>query len=130
MSRSFSIVETEAPLGRDSAARDGGSLQGAASEVLRLDYTVMNVCGARFARSLHLIIFNREEDEERRRADACYRSMADAISRRGVFVGRAPLDYHDLHMGQAMPSFLRACSSIKRALDPNSVIAPGKYGII
>jgi len=94
------------------------------------DYTVMNVCGARFARILHLIIFNREEDEERRRADACYRSMADAISRRGVFVGRAPLDYHDLHMGQAMPSFLRACSSIKRALDPNSVIAPGKYGII
>jgi len=66
----------------------------------------------------------------RRRADACYRSMADAIARRGVFVGRAPLDYHDLHMGQAMPSFLRACSGIKRALDPNSVIAPGKYGIM
>ena len=94
-----------------------------------LDYTVMNVCGGRFQRSLHLIIFNREDDDERRRADKCYRTMSEAIAKRGVFVGRAPLDYHDVHMAQAMPAFRNACSRIKRALDPNGVIAPGKYGI-
>jgi 4-cresol dehydrogenase (hydroxylating) flavoprotein subunit len=47
-----------------------------------------------------------------------------------VFVGRAPVDYHDFHMGQAMPAFRDACSGIKTALDPNGVIAPGRYGIV
>jgi 4-cresol dehydrogenase (hydroxylating) flavoprotein subunit len=94
-----------------------------------LDYTVMNVCGARFQRGLHLIIFNREDPDERRRADACYREMSQELVKRGVFVGRAPLDYHDMHMSQAMPAFKSACSSIKRSLDPHGVLAPGKYGI-
>jgi len=94
-----------------------------------LDYTVMNVCGPRFARGLHVITFNREDADERARADACYRKMSEEVARRGVFVGRAPLDYHELHMGQAMRSFRDACSAIKRALDPNGVIAPGRYGI-
>jgi 4-cresol dehydrogenase (hydroxylating) len=94
-----------------------------------LDYTVMNVCGPRFARGLHVITFNREDKDERNRADACYRKMADEFAKRGVFVGRAPLDYHDMHMAQTMPAFRDACSSVKRALDPNGVIAPGRYGI-
>jgi 4-cresol dehydrogenase (hydroxylating) flavoprotein subunit len=94
-----------------------------------LDYTVMNVCGPRFARGLHVITFNREDEDERRRADDCYRKMSDAVASRGVFVGRAPLDYHDFHMGQAMPAFRNACSAIKEALDPKGVIAPGRYGI-
>jgi 4-cresol dehydrogenase (hydroxylating) len=94
-----------------------------------LDYTVMNVCGPRFARGLHVITFNREDEDERRRADNCYRKMSDAVASRGVFVGRAPLDYHDFHMGQAMPAFRDACTAIKAALDPKGVIAPGRYGI-
>jgi 4-cresol dehydrogenase (hydroxylating) len=61
-----------------------------------LDYTVMNVCGARFARGLHVITFNREDPDERARADACYRTMSEEVAKRGVFVGRAPLDYHDI----------------------------------
>jgi len=46
-----------------------------------------------------------------------------------VFIGRAPVDYHDFRMRQAMPAFRDACSGIKAALDPNGVIAPGRYGI-
>lgn len=94
-----------------------------------LDYTVMNVCGPRFARGLHVITFNREDEDERRRADACYRIMSEEVAKRGVFVGRAPLDYHDFHMNQTMASFRDACAGIKHALDPNGVIAPGRYGI-
>jgi 4-cresol dehydrogenase (hydroxylating) len=33
-------------------------------------------------------------------------------------------------MRQAMPAFRDACSGIKTALDPNGVIAPGRYGIV
>jgi 4-cresol dehydrogenase (hydroxylating) len=94
-----------------------------------LDYTVMNVCGARFARGLHVITFNREDPDERARADACYRKMSEEVAKRGVFVGRAPLDYHDMHFAQTMPGFQQACTAIKKALDPNAVIAPGRYGI-
>jgi 4-cresol dehydrogenase (hydroxylating) flavoprotein subunit len=94
-----------------------------------LDYTVMNVCGARFARGLHVITFNREDPDERARADACYRTMSEEVAKRGVFVGRAPLDYHDMHFAQTMPGFQQACTAIKKALDPNDVIAPGRYGI-
>jgi 4-cresol dehydrogenase (hydroxylating) len=94
-----------------------------------LDYMVMNVCGPRFARGLHVTTFNRDDEDERKRADTCYRTMSAEFAKRGVFVGRAPLDYHDMHMAQTMPSFRDTCSAIKRALDPNGVIAPGRYGI-
>ena len=94
-----------------------------------MDYMVMNVCGPRFARGLHVMTYNREDADERARADACYRKMSDAVSKRGVFVGRAPVDYHALHMAQAMPAYRDACQRIKGALDPANVIAPGRYGI-
>jgi 4-cresol dehydrogenase (hydroxylating) len=55
--------------------------------------------------------------------------MSEAVANRGVFVGRAPIDYHDFHMKQTVPSFQAVCSGIKRAVDPNGVIAPGRYGI-
>ena len=99
-------------------------------EEFGLDYTVMNVCSARFARGLHVITFNREDADERHRADACYRKLSEAVGARGVFVGRAPIDYHDFHMRQTMPAFRDACGAIKSALDPNGVIAPGRYGIV
>jgi 4-cresol dehydrogenase (hydroxylating) flavoprotein subunit len=89
----------------------------------------MNVCSARFCRGLHVLSFNREDDDERHRAQACYRKMAEEVAKRGVFVGRAPIDFHDFHMSQTIPAFQNACSAVKRALDPNGVIAPGRYGI-
>ena len=94
-----------------------------------LDYQVMNVAGPRFARGLHVISFNREDQDEAARADAAYRALADAFYARGVAVGRAPIDWQDFHMDKLMPSFRDACAAIKRALDPNGVIAPGRYGI-
>lgn len=94
-----------------------------------LDYTVMNVCSARFCRGLHVLSFNREDEDERLRAQACYRKMAEEVASRGVFVGRAPVDFHDFHMAQTIPSFRQTCSAIKQALDPKGIIAPGRYGI-
>jgi 4-cresol dehydrogenase (hydroxylating) len=94
-----------------------------------LDYTIMNVCGARFARGLHVISFNREDADECRRADAVYREVTEIFARHGVQVGRAPTDYYDYHMSKNSPAFQAACRAIKKALDPNGIIAPGKYGI-
>lgn len=94
-----------------------------------LDYTVMNVCSARFARGLHVLGFNREDEDERQRAKACYRKMAEEVARRGVFVGRSPTDFHEFHMAQTIAPFREVCASIKTAIDPKGILAPGRYGI-
>lgn len=94
-----------------------------------LDYCVMNIAGARFARGLHMIFFNREHPEETARADRCYRELAAEFSKAGYSVGRAPIDYHDLHMGELDPLIRKTALGIKSVLDPKGIIAPGKYGI-
>ena len=94
-----------------------------------LDYTVMNVCGPRFARGLHVIGFNREDPDENARAARTYEQLAEAFFERGVGVGRAPLDWHGFHFAKTMPAFQGAATAIKDVLDPNGVIAPGRYGI-
>ena len=37
--------------------------------------------------------------------------------------------YHEQHMNLLMPSLRKVFSDLKKALDPNEVISPGKYGI-
>ncbi len=94
-----------------------------------LDYMVSNVCGPRYARSIHSIVFNRGDPAETARADACYRALEAAYRDRGIAVGRAPTDYHALHQAQRTPATRDACHAIKAALDPNGIIAPGRYGL-
>lgn len=94
-----------------------------------MDYIVMHVASARFARGLHVLVWNKDDADENARADACYRELTVKFAQRGVGVGRAPADYYDLHMEQMIPEFRAACEAIKKALDPNGVISPGKYGI-
>jgi 4-cresol dehydrogenase (hydroxylating) len=94
-----------------------------------MDYMVMHVASARFARGLHVLVWNKDDADENVRADACYREMTVEFARRGVGVGRAPVDYQSLHMEQIIPELRETYSAIKKALDPNGIIAPGKYGI-
>lgn len=94
-----------------------------------MDYIIMHVASARFARGLHVLVWNKEDADENARADACYRELTLEFAKRGVGVGRAPTDYHDLHMAQTLPALQQAFRALKQALDPNGVISPGKYGI-
>lgn len=94
-----------------------------------LDYMASFVCGPRFARSVHAIIYDRDKAEEAARADRCYRAMCEAFRERGIFVGRAPTQYQAFHQGQRTQQVVNACAAIKQALDPNGIIAPGRYGI-
>ncbi len=91
------------------------------------EYICEYVCGARFARGLHVLIYNREDEAETRRADACYRALAAAFAAAGYSVGRAATAYQGLHMQQLTPAFRDTCAAIKHALDPNGIIASGKY---
>ncbi len=94
-----------------------------------MDYIVMHVASARFARGLHVLVWNKDDSDENARADACYRELTVEFAKRGVGVGRVPSDYYDLHAEQMIPELRKVSSALKRALDPNGVISPGKYGI-
>lgn len=94
-----------------------------------LDYMASFVCGPRFARGVHAILYDRTDRDAWARADACYRGMSEVFRARGIFVGRAPTAYQGWHHAQRDPALVGALAAIKRALDPNGVIAPGRYGI-
>lgn len=102
----------------------------AAAAEFDLEYMASFVCGPRFARGIHAILYDRDDVEESARADRCYRAMCEIFLRRGVFVGRAPTLYQDYHQKQRASEIANACTAIKRALDPNGIIAPGHYGIL
>lgn len=92
------------------------------------EYVVEYVCGPRMARALHILLFNRQDAEERERAGRCMRALLGAYAKVGVSIARAPLDLQEEAMGQleVLPGVL---SRLKRALDPEGILAPGKYGI-
>jgi len=55
--------------------------------------------------------------------------LAEAFFERGIGVECAPVDWHDFHLAKTTLVFRETVRSIKTALDPNSILAPGRYGI-
>lgn len=94
-----------------------------------LDYVKMFVCGPRFARGLHHLIWNRAVPAEDSAADDAYRTLVTRYAQMGMQSGRAPLRYQELHWSILEPGVRETCNALKSVLDPNHVIAPGRYGI-
>jgi 4-cresol dehydrogenase (hydroxylating) flavoprotein subunit len=92
------------------------------------EYIVEYVCSARMARALHIIPFNRQDAAERLRAGRCMSVLLEAYAKAGISVARAPLDIQQEVMArlEVLPDVL---SRLKRARDPEGILAPGKYGI-
>jgi 4-cresol dehydrogenase (hydroxylating) len=86
------------------------------------------VCGPRMSRALHILLFNRQDAEERERAGRCFRALLQAYAEAGYTIARAPLDMQQEAMAklEGVPEVL---SRLKKALDPAGILAPGKYGI-
>ena len=92
-----------------------------------LDYMKMYVCGPRFARGLHSLIWDKPSQDAA--ADAAYKEMSALYESHGMQPGRAPTRYQGLHMDQMDPVFRRIAHDMKQVFDPDGIIAPGKYGI-
>ena len=92
------------------------------------EYVVELVCGPRAARALHLLLFDRGDPEQCRRARECYAALLAAYDAAGYPAARMPTEFQEPAMAR-MPLLQAVCGDLKGALDPGGVIAPGKYGI-
>jgi 4-cresol dehydrogenase (hydroxylating) len=74
------------------------------------------------------ILFDRENPEEAARAHACLEALFAAGRTRGFFPYRASVHAMQQVVDPAA-TFWQMARSIKQAVDPQNLIAPGRYGI-
>jgi 4-cresol dehydrogenase (hydroxylating) len=74
------------------------------------------------------VFYDKEDPDETRRAEALYFEMGETTQKAGYQQYRTSTLFMDRILGPA-PEFQRVCNLLKRALDPNGILAPGKYGI-
>lgn len=92
------------------------------------EFMVEYICAPRMARGLQLFIFNRQDRAECERASACFGALLRDYRAAGYTVSRIPVDFQVESMSglTGLPDLLR---KVKSVLDPNGVLAPGRYGI-
>jgi 4-cresol dehydrogenase (hydroxylating) len=94
-----------------------------------LDYsTVLMLVNARCAIILNSVFYDKEDADERQRAHALYHEMCDVTAEAGYQQYRTSLAYMGKILSRNQP-FLGLADRIKAAVDPNNILAPGKYGI-
>ncbi len=72
------------------------------------------------------IFFDKDNLEERERASRCYRELSDSGDRFGFPIYRAHSDFMDSVVDKNDP-FWQTAEKIKKALDPDNIISPGRY---
>jgi 4-cresol dehydrogenase (hydroxylating) len=73
------------------------------------------------------ILFDRQNPEEVTRAQTCYHELLESGRQYGFVPYRLGVQSMDLPAREnAVPNILR---SFKQAIDPNNIIAPGRYGL-
>jgi 4-cresol dehydrogenase (hydroxylating) len=132
----------------DSWRRDGGSVRFSATASARpgecasqakvaaeivnrhgFDYLSELSFFWRDARHVVELRYDRSEADEARRAHRCYEELGKAFARRGWAVNRAHAAFMEQVADSYGPAMRRLNRTIKQALDPNNVLAPGKAGI-
>ena len=94
-----------------------------------MDYLAAPTLNGRDLHHLVAMVFNRNDAEESRRAKACFGELVKEFGKSGYGLYRVGIDYMD-QLAQLYGKTNRDVNrSIKRALDPNGILAPGKSGI-
>ncbi len=94
-----------------------------------LDYVGEFIVGWRDMHHIIDVLYDRSNEEETRRAHACFSELLDEFEKRGYAVYRVNTAFMD-RVANSYGSVKRDVErKIKRALDPNGILAPGKSGI-
>jgi 4-cresol dehydrogenase (hydroxylating) len=72
------------------------------------------------------ILFNPKDKKAVANARACYQHLFNACKEQGFLPYRLPIDYMEMIVDKNSPHWQLA-QTIKNAIDPNHIIAPGRY---
>lgn len=74
------------------------------------------------------LVYDRDVEGEDKRATECHDALFTALTREGYFPYRLSSHAHDV-FSQVDSSLIPTLKTIKRAIDPNGLLAPDKYGV-
>lgn len=94
-----------------------------------LDYVGEFIVGWRDMHHVIDVLYDRTNPEETKRADACFNELLDEFEKRGYAVYRVNTRFMDRVAQSYGPVKRRLEHTLKKALDPNNILAPGKSGI-
>jgi 4-cresol dehydrogenase (hydroxylating) len=90
--------------------------------------TALMVGNPRTVIALMSVFYDKDDPGETERAETLYYEMGEVTQQAGYQQYRTSTIFMDRVL-QTAPEFQSLCVRIKRALDPNGILAPGKYGI-
>lgn len=94
-----------------------------------LDYTGEFIVGMRDMHHIIDMVFDRTDPEQTKAAHACFGELIDAFVAEGYGTYRTNSAFMDKVADTFGPVQRSVNRTLKRALDPNGIIAPGKSGI-
>lgn len=94
-----------------------------------LDYVGEFIVGWRDMHHVIDVLFDRSNPEEMARAHDCFAELLDAFEREGYAVYRVNTAFMDRVADSYGPVKRNVEKTLKRALDPNGILSPGKSGI-
>lgn len=92
------------------------------------DYTIEYLCAPRSVRATQPIIYDATDAAQRAAVVACYGRLLEEFATAGYLVSRPNTLFQDRVMA-AMPELRDVATALKQALDPNGILAPGRYGL-
>ena len=94
-----------------------------------LDYLAAPTLNGRDLHHLVAMVFDRSDAAETARAKACFDKLVVEFGKHGYGLYRVGIDFMDQLAGIYGQTNREVNRAIKRALDPNGILAPGKSGI-
>jgi 4-cresol dehydrogenase (hydroxylating) len=94
-----------------------------------LDYVGEFIVGWRDMHHVIDVLYDRTSEEETKRANACFAELLDEFEKEGYAVYRVNTAFQERVANSYGPVKRKVEQTLKRALDPNGILAPGKSGI-
>jgi len=120
---------TGVAVGRASECAQQVKIAGEILNKYGFDYLSEFVFFWRDARHIIDLRFDRTDKSEMQRAHSCYEELVNAFAKHGWGITRASAGYEQQVADTYSPARQRLHKTIKAALDPNNIMAPGKAGI-
>ena len=93
------------------------------------DYVAEYIVGWRDMHHVIDLLYNRQDPEETQRAHDCFAELIDEFAKRGYGLYRTNNEFMEQVAGTFGEPLREVHTTLKRALDPNGILSPGKSGI-